>query len=218
MSALKYRLCALPIGVSMLPVFAATVISAHTMIALSSMRAIVSTARPKGTKVSNATSFVMNIDEMNVSDNNVSTRPRAVCTRRSSDAPMILNTPMRWNPATTSIRQMSCAIVLTCTYPPYCPSGGTMKHEINASMDATINMVSLRMNVSTRCRIHPPERTCKNRSILHEIAPLQRFSVVYRRPFARISPAICCNHCVRAPTFSCMDGRLRRRRIVNSPK
>ena len=114
-SALKYRLCALPTGVSMLPVLAATVISAHTMIALSSICAITSTASANGTKVSNATSFVMNMAEMNVSAMNVSTTPRAVCTRWSRLDPMMRNTPMRWNPTTTSMRHTSCEIVLTCT-------------------------------------------------------------------------------------------------------
>ena len=46
----------------------------------------------------------MNMAEMNVSAMNVSTTPRAVCTRWSRLDPMMRNTPMRWNPTTTSMR------------------------------------------------------------------------------------------------------------------
>ena len=100
----------------MLPVFAPIVINVHTRIARSSIFAILSTASANGTNVSNATSFVMSMDEKNVSEMNVSTSPRAVSTCSSSFAPMMRNTPTRCSPHTTSMRQISCAMVLTCTY------------------------------------------------------------------------------------------------------
>ena len=79
-NAFRYRLCALPIGVSMLPTFAPMVISVPTSTACSSMCAIVNTAIANGTKVTNATSLVMSMPEKNGNAINVSTRPRAVLT------------------------------------------------------------------------------------------------------------------------------------------
>ena len=79
-SAFRYRLCALPMGVSMLPTFAATVISVPTSTACSSRCAIVSTAIANGTNVTRATSLVISMPEKNGSAISVSTRPRAVLT------------------------------------------------------------------------------------------------------------------------------------------
>ena len=114
-SALRYRLCALPIGVSMLPTFAPIVISVPTSTACSSICAMTSTEIANGMNVTSATSLVMSIAEKNVSEMSVSTRPRAVLTWCSRREPMMRNTPMRCNPHTTSIRHTSWLIVLICT-------------------------------------------------------------------------------------------------------
>ena len=62
-SALRYRLCALPIGVSILPTFAPMVINVTTRTVLSPISAMSSTATAKGTNVTNATSLVISIAE-----------------------------------------------------------------------------------------------------------------------------------------------------------
>ena len=110
--ALRYRLCALPIGVSILPTFAPMVISVTTRMVLSSCPAMMSTATANGTNVTSATSLVMNIAEKNVKATSVMTSPRMVLTFSSNREPMMRNTPIRWNPHTTIIRQMSWLMVL----------------------------------------------------------------------------------------------------------
>ena len=99
----------------MLPTFAPTVISVATSTADASIPAIVSTEIANGMKVTSATSLVMSIEEKYVSDTSTSTTPRWVRTMRSRREPTMRNTPMRWNPHTTSIRHTSWAIVLVCT-------------------------------------------------------------------------------------------------------
>ena len=73
---------------------------------------MMSTATANGTNVTNATSLVMNIAEKNVKATSVMTSPRMVLTFSSNREPMMRNTPIRWNPHTTIIRQMSWLMVL----------------------------------------------------------------------------------------------------------
>ena len=88
------------------------VINVTTNMVLSPMSAMSSTATAKGTKVTKATSLVMSIAEKNVSATSVTTSPRRLptCSRRRE--PMMRNTPMRWKPQTTIMRQISCEMVL----------------------------------------------------------------------------------------------------------
>lgn len=106
-SALRYKLCALPIGVSILPTFAPIVIKVTTRIACFSAFAIIKTEIAKGTKVTSATSLVISIAEKNVRDIRTRTNPRSVLTLLRRFAPMLLKTPIRWNPQTTIIKQTS---------------------------------------------------------------------------------------------------------------
>ena len=79
-NAFRYRLCALPIGVNILPTFAPTVINVPTSTACSSIWAMVSTAIANGMNVTNATSLVISMPEKYVSEISVITNPRAVPT------------------------------------------------------------------------------------------------------------------------------------------
>ena len=105
----RYRFWGLPMGVSMLPRFAAMVCSTTTGISSFCCPAMVSTITAKGTNVINATSLVMSM---------LPKKHSAVSKRHSSPvfrifprnrSPRYRNSPISCRPAITSIRQNSSA-------------------------------------------------------------------------------------------------------------
>ena len=111
----KYRFCGLPIGVNMLPRFAAmvwSVITGTIHLARTSSPAIPRTVSVIGTNVMSDTSFVINMlkkKHMNISTN-VTARSEPI--RFIMLFAMMPNIPCCENPATTVIRQNRIASVL----------------------------------------------------------------------------------------------------------
>ena len=107
----RYRFCGLPTGVSMLPRFAATVMSVATRHSRASMFARRSTTSASGTNVMSATSFVTSMLAKNARAASAAVTARGVRARATSQAPAASSTPSLRKPATTVISQNSSASV-----------------------------------------------------------------------------------------------------------
>ena len=95
-----------------------------------------------GTKVSSATSFVMNMLPKKHSPTSSPTSGSSPCVRASSARPRRSNTPCRRSPAMTVISANSVASVRRSRYARYPASGGTANAEATASTAATDRTVS----------------------------------------------------------------------------
>ena len=107
----RYRFWGFPTGVSMLPRFAATVMSAATRSARPSMPAARSVTRARGTNVMSATSFVTAMLAKKTIPTSANAIARWDFARETSHFPIESRTPRERSPATTAIRQKSSASV-----------------------------------------------------------------------------------------------------------
>ena len=129
-------------GVSMLPRLAAKVCITTRGTTCRPCPVIRSTNSPKGTKVSSATSLVTTILSPKGRNTSTPSRARVLRTRRSSPLARQRNTPARWYPFITTIREKSSARVFQSMYPKYAALGGTKQAETTASSSAMLSTAS----------------------------------------------------------------------------
>ena len=89
----KYRFCGFPIGVAMLPRFAAIVSSTTSLRTLSTLPLMRNTISVNGTKVISATSFVITILLKKQSITRIAESPLILPAPLSRKCPSILNIP-----------------------------------------------------------------------------------------------------------------------------
>ena len=140
----------MPIGVSILPRFAATVcIATQLRIHFSRTHSsvLLSIIIANGTKVISATSFVIIIDIKKHNRTNVSTIEDVFLTLFNTLSAIKSKIPSCLNTATIVIRQKSIASVLKSIYVKYCLSGLTASIEITANTIDTTSTVSVLTNL-----------------------------------------------------------------------
>ena len=164
----KYRFCGLPMGVSILPKFAAIV--CNTTTGTASFRTASSpdrrsTVNVKGTKVINATSFVINMLKKKHSNTRISVSAITLWVCCNNILATLRNMPSFCNPAITVIRQNKIASVRKSIYPIYSLSGGIITADNTASTIAAVSTVSFFTNSMILFFIfivlslrHPPRR------------------------------------------------------------
>ena len=107
----RYRFCGFPIGVAMLPRFAAMVCRTITGIISSVRPAMFKIRIAKGTKVIKATSFVISILEKKQRAVRVRISCLVLFKPESREEPRNWNSPISFRPATTVIRENKSASV-----------------------------------------------------------------------------------------------------------
>ena len=122
----RYRFCGFPIGVNILPRFAASVCimitrSIHFLLNFSSILCMIVIVN--GTNVISATSFVITMDKKKQRKTRTNATPATVLVRASSFSASRSKNPSFRKPATTVIRQNKTASVRKSIYPGYCASG-----------------------------------------------------------------------------------------------